>query len=73
MSSFLYIGMTFAVFSNSGKIPSLIDLLKMITSPGIISSLTYFNMLILKTFRVDFLGFSLSISVQISFSSAGVR
>ena len=49
----MYIGITFAVVGNLGKTPPLIDLLKLITVAGIISSLTYFKILILKMSKAD--------------------
>ena len=60
-------------FDISGKLPSVIDLLNIITNAGIISSFMYFIIEILKMSDTDFLLWSKFhvISVTISISSIG--
>ena len=50
--------MILVIFSISGKVSLLIELLKIITSPGIIWSLTILIMLTLKISSIDFLAFN---------------
>ena len=65
--------MTLAILSISGKVPSLIELLKIITSPGIIWCLTILIMLMLKISSIDFLAFNFSSSCSVSLLVIGFR
>ena len=64
-------GITFAVFSISGKVPSLIELLRIITSPAIIWVLTILIMFLLRISIIGFLAFNFSSFFSISPSGIG--